>query len=293
MKSQENLNPKATQQDGLALRLGAAIADCYEAFSRYRAPAFTLDVCMPCCVEPEMEEQLRHLPLRQLTPKHLYEYNNSAKNDVQSIAEVGYFLPRLLELIAQGKEVHHSTELYLDRLGRCPRDSISPAQWQAVQAVAQALFADCLARYPWERGGPWNGCTLFDVLRMLHIGGLDIQPLLDLWLRTATPQATLHYANAAWFDYWLDGGRVNNAFVKDRPDYITCVDKWMRHEAHRLLFSQRLLALETARIPHFDQWKCGCRFTPAQVIQNCIDAMRLDGPESARQQRPSDEKRRP
>ncbi|WP_343292045.1 hypothetical protein AAHN93_07485 [Vandammella animalimorsus] len=272
--------------------LAAAIEHAYRVFGACPPPAGPLDVCMPCCVEPEMEEQLRHLPLRQLTPKHLYEYNNSAKNDVQSIAEVGYFLPRLLELIAQGKEVHHSTELYLDRLGRCPADSLSSEQWQAVQAVAQALFADCLARYPWERGGPWNGYTLFDVLLMLHIGGLDIQPLLDLWLRTDTPQATLHYANAAWFDYWLDGC-VSNAFTKDRSDYITCVDGWMRHEAHRLIFMQRLLALETTRIPHFDRWECGCRFTPAQVIQNCIDAMRLDRPESARQQRSSDERRNP
>ncbi|RRD67073.1 hypothetical protein EII19_07475 [Comamonadaceae bacterium OH2310_COT-174] len=252
--------------------LAAAIEHAYCVFSACPPPAGPLDVCMPCCVEPEMEEQLRRLPLRQLTPKHLYEYNNSAKNDVQSIAEVGYFLPRLLELIAQGKEVHHSTELYLDRLGRCPADSLSPEQWQAVQAVAQAMWAQSLNRYPWENESTQIGYTLFDTLLMWHKGGLDIQPLLDLWLHTDTPQATLQYADSAWFGYW-DEGCISNAFADDQPEYQQRMTAWLSDEAHCLTFARRLLVLDLARAPDVDKWRWGDYFTPEQRTQCLIDAM--------------------
>lgn len=58
--------------------------------------------------------------LRQLTTRHFYAYGDTAKSLVQPSSELRYLLPRLLELLAEGAELRHSTELILDRLGNCP-----------------------------------------------------------------------------------------------------------------------------------------------------------------------------
>src|SRR5476651_2034056 len=111
--------------------LSAAVAEAYRAFARHVAPAFPLDVCLACCCPVDVEQQLRQWPLARLTTGHFYEYNCSAKSEVQPAPEIGHLLPRMLELLAEGGEIHHSVELALDRLGRCP-----PQSWNESERAA-------------------------------------------------------------------------------------------------------------------------------------------------------------
>ena len=100
--------------------LQAAVIGCYRAFAKYKKPVRPLDVCLRCCVSEQIDKQLCEWPLKRLPAGHFYEYNGSAKSEIQEPGEVGYFLPRMLELLSEGHEIHHSIELSLDRLGRCP-----------------------------------------------------------------------------------------------------------------------------------------------------------------------------
>lgn len=83
--------------------LQRAVETAYKAFSTFRRATPPLDVCTVCCVSEEVDRVLREEPLRRLTAAHFYEYNNSAKSEVQRSEEIGFFLPRMLELLAEGR----------------------------------------------------------------------------------------------------------------------------------------------------------------------------------------------
>lgn len=215
----------------------AVIADAYKVFGRHRAPTVHLDACS-CCMSPVLEAQMLSLPLRKLTRQHFYEYNTAAKGEVQPAHEVLYFLPRLLELIAQGEEVHHSTELFLDRVGRCPADSFSEAEAAVLKRFALEYFASHLAA----------GCSRLmedslTVLLMVHIGGLDLQPLLDYWLQCKDPQSTVQYVDAGYWLFW-EYREVSNAFAESRTEFRLQIRQWMLAPAHRLVFADKLVRAE-------------------------------------------------
>jgi hypothetical protein len=99
------------------MSVGAAIAQLYEAFANVDAPRF-LNVCTHCCMTLAMESEICATPRKLLTAKHLYEYNSAAvgANPLGVANEAVYFAPRMLELIANGAEIHHSAEIALQRL---------------------------------------------------------------------------------------------------------------------------------------------------------------------------------
>lgn len=82
------------QSTPAATPLEAATQAVYQAFARYDAPHGLLDVCTACCMDAELEREMRHLPLRQLTQRHFYEYNDSAKSQVQPADEIKYLADR-------------------------------------------------------------------------------------------------------------------------------------------------------------------------------------------------------
>lgn len=217
--------------------MSAVIADAYKVFGRYRAPGLPLDACT-CCMDPELQDQMRKLPLRKLTRQHFYEYNCAAKGLVQPVSEILYFLPRLLELIALGEEVHHSTELYLDRIGRCPPDAFSEAERALLNRFALTCFADLLASL--DQPQPDDPLS---VLLMFHIGGLQIEPLLDYWLNCQDPQSTVHYVEASYWQFW-EGREVSTPFAQDRPDFRQSIRQWMLAPAHRAVFADKLMQPE-------------------------------------------------
>lgn len=215
----------------------AVIADAYKVFGRYRAPSVQLDAC-PCCMSPDIEEQMRKLSLRKLTRQHFYEYNTAAKGEVQPVWEILYFLPRLLELIAQGEDVHHSSELYLDRVGRCPPETFNEAERAVLDRFAINYFASHLA----SRDQPLLE-DAFTVLLMFHIGGVRLEPLLDYWLHCMDPQSTVHYVEAGYWHFW-EGREVINAFAEDRPEFRQSIRQWMLAPGHRAIFADRLMRPE-------------------------------------------------
>lgn len=222
--------------------LDAAVQNLYAVFSPCPAPAFPLDVCLACCVDEQVERELRELPLRSLTARHFRQYNDSAKGPVQPVGEVKYLLPRLLELLAQRAELHHSTELYLDRLGRCDPQAFSPTERAAINAFALAQFRAGLAQWPIDSSALFMGENAFSILLMWDIGGVDVAPLLDHWLADASTAATLHYIDASYWDFW-NGGTYENAFADDRDAFRTRLRAWMTAPEHRRVFADRVLAL--------------------------------------------------
>jgi hypothetical protein len=221
-------------------------------------------------MDESLEKEMRRLPLRQITARHFYEYNASAKSEVQPEYELKYLLPRMLELIASGAEVHHSEELYLDRLGSCEADAFSTEEYKAIEAFALACFTDCLSQHPWESGEGYGSDAAFEFLLMFAIGGIDLQPLLDYWLKDESTAATLHYVSAGFYEFWKDQ-RIRNAFADHRPLFQETVKTWLTDYSHRQTFARRILKLEMNNLDQTPTCYYGSRVTPQDMAETVFD----------------------
>nr|WP_297529167.1 hypothetical protein [uncultured Roseateles sp.] len=233
----------ATQHAELSQMLRAAVEATYAAFAEFRTPALPLDVCTACCMPEEVEKQLREWPLKRLTIEHLFEYGDSAKNQVQNPTEVGYFVPRMLQLLAEGAEIRHSLAIALDRVGGCPPGSWTVAQQSALSRFALAYFALAIrgGRGGADPCGPGLPEDPFEVLLMFDVGGIAIQPLLAHWLECDDPMSTVQFVRQSHWDFWHEQD-YGNPFASDRGTFRQEIRTWMLDASTRRRFTEKLLS---------------------------------------------------
>jgi hypothetical protein len=248
--------------------LDAAVQDVYAVFAHHRAPDHTLDVCLECCVDESVERELRQWPLKALTANHFNEYNRSAKSTVQPGDEVLYFLPRMLELLAQGAELHHSMELYLDRVGRCEADAFTSRERQAVQDFALAYFSVGLNQWIDSERSAFQNENAFTVLLMWDIGGVDIRPLLAHWLDHEGVVSTLHYVEATYWDYLEEGRQLGLAFAEDRPQFRETLEAWLEDAATKARFAKKITAFKDDEF--WQSWRMQC---PHRFAEESLEAV--------------------
>lgn len=252
--------------------MSQAVEQAYAVFKKYRAPSHMLDVCISCCMDDALEKEMRCLPLLQLTARHFYEYNTSAKSEVQPGNEIKYFLPRMFDLLSQGAELHHSTELYLDRLGRCEAGTFSVQERAVIDAFALVFFSEGLRRHHWQEqaSNHFMGGNAFDILLMFHLGGIGLEPLLAHWLEAESPGATLHYANGGYWDFWK-AREIENAFADDRPVFRETMKSWLLDAHHRDLFAKKMLALDMSTIEQHSACGCSAGMGPKEILDSVFD----------------------
>lgn len=222
--------------------LSLAITQLYAVFNDEQALQQPLNVCTACCMSAEQELEMRHLPRRELTDKHFYRYNDSAWSNMQPTAEMKYFLPRMLELLAQGEDLHHSTEITLQRLGNCDLADFNCVERAAIDAYALAFFADGLRQWPCQPHPRFMGDDAFTTLLMFEFGAI-VDLLLAHWLQDNSDTATLHFACATYWNYW-ETGRMNdefaNPFAYEREEYQKVMATWLLAPENRQHFAQRI-----------------------------------------------------
>ena len=74
----------------------------YHIFRRYPAPQQFV-VCCEYCLSQQEQKALRNTSLRAIPYSLINAWNSSPGPDPQNSDEVRYFLPRLLEFVAQGQ----------------------------------------------------------------------------------------------------------------------------------------------------------------------------------------------
>lgn len=242
----------------------------YSVFQVHKVPQQMLDVCINCCMDEILEREMRRLPLRQLSAKHFYEYNSSAKSVHQPADEIRYLLPRLLELLVLGAELHHSTELQLQRIGNCDAEEFSAKERAALDAFALCYFGECLNRHDWQGGASYARDEIFDVLLMFDYGGIALQPLLNYWLKDESTAATLHYISAGFYDFW-QSQTVKNPFAQDRTPFQGVLKTWLTDDSHRRTFAGRILGLDMEAIDQPAICYYGSRITPKEMTETVFD----------------------
>ncbi|MBB3196863.1 hypothetical protein [Roseateles terrae] len=225
--------------------LQSAVADAYRVFKRYRAPKHPLNACLACCLSEQTEKEMRTLPLAKLTARHFYEYNTAAKGPEQPADEVKYLLPRMLELLADGQDIHHSLEISLRRVESCEAGSFSDTETAVLNRFALAYFRQMLTG-----AGPHGDQRLLDdtisVLLMFHIAGLNIEPLLALWLQLDEPASTVQFVQDTYWEFWKDHD-ISNAFATDYPAFKALLKRWLLDPAVRHRFVGKLMAPDFLR----------------------------------------------
>ncbi|WP_374437486.1 hypothetical protein [Inhella sp.] len=219
----------------------AAVRNAYRVFGRRSAPTLPLNVCTGCCMAPELEQQMRRLPLQQLGARHFWEYADGAMGDlVQPAAEIKYLLPRWLELLAEGHELRHSLEITLDRVGRCPEGSFTEAERKVLNDFMLALFDAHMSGQACKEGQWYRADDPIGLLLMADYAGLEVQPLLQRWTEMGHPESTLAFVHAIYWDY-LPTGDIGSAFAGERTAFRALMREWLEDPATKAAFTRKLL----------------------------------------------------
>lgn len=227
-------------------QLKPIIDECYQVFSIYEPPTGDLNACnCPLCLEPELEHELKTLPLRKIRQKHFYRYNSASKDNLENPNEIKYFLPRMIELFVQGKDIHFAVELSFERIGRCLKGSFSQEEQMVWEKFVNTYLDTLLQYYPYQVF-EFLMDNIFNHLLMFSIAKADIEPFLERWRNTDTPQATTHYLYASYAEYWYDGEfYIEGGFNDYSTDFMPKMGEWLTEPSNKLYYANKIKKLDT------------------------------------------------
>lgn len=202
-----------------------------EGYARLTVPSPSeVGVCTDCCMSPETARAMLATPVRDMPERMVREWYAAAYGTDAGLGHLYWLLPRVLDLLAQGREVATvGNEVVFRGCGEtAPIRDWPEARRDLVTRFAAALVE---ARLSLERP------DLDAQFCMFSQGGMDLRPILDRL--DATPAEWLAQGIVAdW--RWGAPGIGRNAFWTDEAD-ITLVRGWFAREA----LADRLLVWAT------------------------------------------------
>ena len=150
--------------------LDAAIAEARRVFDLPR-PA-TTGVCKGCCMDPEIEADFLNHGARDLPDAYLRDWFFAAFADDLGYAQMGWLMPRIMESLADGKELPIAGEEVT--LSRLPVAGF-PERWPADAVAAVERFCFAFLEYRLASGTS----VLENILCMFSLGGMPVGPFLE------------------------------------------------------------------------------------------------------------------
>lgn len=205
--------------------LKAAIESLYDVFSRYPRPA-TIEVC-PCCTKPEATSHLTVGSLRELRFGDIADYSCSAISTQGSVDDFRYFLPRLLQGIAE-QEYAFNPEILFGKLSYANWTTWQVDEVSAVRSYLHALWTTGLTNFPIENRLP-EFCEIVTLLSSIAQTGEALEPYLQVWSETKTEEADKHLIQfvTMFADEFSDGRTLHEAFWSKRRSQAESLRKWL------------------------------------------------------------------
>jgi len=214
-------------------KLSPYIEEAYQLFSTYSIDKH-LSVC-DCgnCITPTEIDDLCRIPLRELSLQQISTYIEAMLVSTdKAIAEVHYFLPRMLELLCEGKV------FYIDEgfsLSKCHFERLD--LWKApeidfLKRFSLAFFEEVLSEKYSEI------TTAEDWLVCFGLAGLPIQPLLDCWIANAYKINAIRYFEEI-FMYSLQarGIEYHHTYFKDEHRELNIqITEWLNNNKTLKIF---------------------------------------------------------
>lgn len=222
------------------LALAGIVSQAYAVFSGFPTPDRLINYGGPCR-DHELEAAMCKVPLREVSAELFYSYFMEPTPDRHSNEEFLYFLPRILDLLAQGEDTHFALSLALANVNRCPSGTLSPAAVDVLDRFVLAFFKNLLGPNQWSRRWAFQQEDAVSVLCMAHLAGSDIGPLLAWWVQTDDPQATRHFVETGYLEWW--GPEAGpSPFVEDDADFLNQIQAWLGCPQTRARFAEKLRA---------------------------------------------------
>jgi len=165
--------------------LKTAVAGLYRAFADVLRPV-RVTGCTNCCTSEEELERLVEVPRDQLIAGELQSYAYNVPDTVGDEADFRYFLPRLLDLVAQGELRGLGDGWVVRRIQYVPWTTWSPSQVQAIRAYLMVWWLEALTEVD---GSPDEHLHCLGEIE----SPLEFRRYLDVWL-TAGPAAVCRLA---------------------------------------------------------------------------------------------------
>ena len=222
--------------------MAALAAEASQVFGCYPAPD-RLTLLGDPHHDHALEAALCRTPLAELSVAQFRDFYLEFSVEPDSAREFLYFLPRILDLLAQGERLSLVPERVLSGLKPGVAAGLGQEQTSVLNRFVLAYFRNWLGPNQWraQAGVAWNDSV--EVLAMVHFGGLDIQPLLDEWAQTDDIRASRHFAIAGYWSWW--GPCAEPAAYEDEaPAFAQQIRAWLQEPATRARFIEKLQALE-------------------------------------------------
>lgn len=185
----------------------ALIEQIYHTFHRYPVPKQCV-VCCEYCLSQQEQKALRSTSLRALPYSLINAWNSSPGPDPQNSDEVRYFLPRLLEFVAQGHFDNIHEVFSLRRINLANK-----ANWRADELAILQQFA-CQYMADWVSGD--EAVELQYMLEMFFRADIALAPLLDAVISVPGYQPTVSVACLLWHN--REENIQNSSFEQDDDD---------------------------------------------------------------------------
>lgn len=148
----------------------ALIEQIYHIFRRYPVPQKFV-VCCEYCLSQQEQKVLRSTSLRAISYSLINAWNSSPGPDPQNSDEVRYFLPRLLEFVAQGQFDNIHEVFSLRRINLASKENWREDEWKILQRFACQYMTD------WVSSD--ETVELQYMLEMFFRADIALAPLLD------------------------------------------------------------------------------------------------------------------
>jgi hypothetical protein len=196
----------------MSTQLTSAIEVVYSAFCPVARPV-KIDGCR-CCIDDREVYVMMNKPLRELSAAELSSYASSVFLTVGSAADYRYYLPRIVEHVANVDGWWPGPEL----LGR----SLACAgwtKWSEDERGAVAGFFEAILRHHARLRA---GYDIGDWLCGIAAAGVDMAPFMKILWEDPEAAVALFRVNAAS----LAGGGLQNGFWSENPAGMKQVVAW-------------------------------------------------------------------
>jgi len=222
--------------------LRTIVAEAYDLFPSHRFGARLHNVCTGCCVTAEEQALLIGTPRQAIPVPLMQAYYGAAFNGCLSAEETEHFLPRLLELSAEGYQLGTGGfECNFNHLGT--RGADYRHNWSREKTALIDRYFLALAEFSWQAGLPnpqWQCHAIEDVLCAIAQGSARLPPILSAWQADQSRQATIRLANTISNLHWsrrkVGFAKLTNAFWADVPDQEYLCVAWLCSPGHYTRF---------------------------------------------------------
>lgn len=215
-----------------SMKLEKLLEEGYDLFSEYHLGA-SLDVCKYCCVSDEVENKLLRTPIKEIDIELMSEYLLSAQcYTLKEFNDMCYFLPRILELIAENKFPWYSEESIFNRLFYDKKFLGTDRELDFLQR----FFLEYWINYLNKQDLDIDVTSLLAM--MLGNGGIAFKPFLTKWDQIKSYSATYLFA-----EFMLSYDRASYVlnFI-GKTDVDDDLRAWLLNDQIYKHFTDRLIA---------------------------------------------------